>query len=67
MQDPEDTPRDRSDARLIAGTQCGALAAMVALFQIIPGAWYVRLVPGVLLVVLANFGARLWVRRRHSS
>ena len=66
MSRPKDT-RSRSDARLVAGTQCAALAAMVALFEIIPGAWYVRLAPGVLVVVLANFGAQLWVRRRHSG
>jgi hypothetical protein len=63
---PVNTPPDRHDARLLAGTQCAALAAMVAIFELIHGAWYVRLVPGVLVVVLANFGARLWVRRRHA-
>ena len=67
MKTPPNMPPDRFERRFVAGTQCAATVALIGLFELIHGAWYVRLLPGAAVVVLANFGAQLWVRRRHMA
>jgi hypothetical protein len=67
MKTSSGMPPDRFEKRFVAGTQAAATVALIGLYELIHGAWYVRLLPGVAVVVLANFGAQLWVRRRHSA
>jgi F0F1-type ATP synthase assembly protein I len=50
----DDSTLDRHRARTIAGVQCAATVAALALFAIVDAVWYVRLVPGLLVVLIAN-------------
>jgi F0F1-type ATP synthase assembly protein I len=55
---------DRDRARIIAWVQCAATVASVALFALLDEAWYARVLPGLLVVLIANIVIRGWMRRR---
>jgi hypothetical protein len=55
---------DRDRRWVVALVQAGATVAAIALFVMLDEAWYFRLVPALLVLLIANMTLREWLRRR---